>query len=144
MFANSWLDRIARFYSWVMWVAEHLQSLFLLILRLTWGQQFFFSGLGKFTHHIPIAATLELFCGALLFIGFASRLAAIPLLFTTLSSLVAHRVFHGFHFISNPSLLVHSAPFPYLMAALIVFLFGPGRISLDAWIKRISRYWHQL
>ena len=145
MFASSFLELCSRFYNWFIWLGGNFQSLFLLILRLTWGQQFFLIGLGKLSYdHTLFVAIIEFICGGLIVIGFASRLAAIPLVLTTFSSLVAHNVFDGFHFIANPSLLVHSAPFPYLMTALIVFIFGPGRISIDAWIKNNSRHWHQL
>jgi putative oxidoreductase len=144
MYANPFLEFCSRFYAWFIWVGEHLQSLFLLILRLTWGQQFFLTGLGRYADGHFFLATIETICGGFLFIGFASRLAALPLICTTFSFLVTHHVFDGFDFISNPSLLVHSSPFPYLMTALIIFVFGPGRISLDGWIKRNSRHWHQL
>jgi uncharacterized membrane protein YphA (DoxX/SURF4 family) len=31
---------------------------------------------------------------------------------------------------------VSQNPYPFLITTLLVFIFGPGRISLDAWIKR--------
>jgi putative oxidoreductase len=33
---------------------------------------------------------------------------------------------------SNPDKFTEAAPFLFLLAALIVFIFGPGRFSLDA------------
>ena len=162
MFANPFLESLSRFYSWIIRMGSGLQSVFLFFLRIIWGQQFFMIGLGKIIHHqevalyftsvgLPNAAFhtyligfLELIGGSLLVVGFASRLASLPLIFIMFGALIAQHVFNGFHFIENPFLLAHSGPFPFLLTALIVFIFGPGRVSIDAWIKRNSRHWHQL
>lgn len=162
MFANPFIEFIARFYAWIIRIGASLQSLFLFGLRMIWGQQFFMIGIGKVIHHqevshyftaigLPYAdfhtyliAGFEILCGGLLVIGLASRLAAIPLIFVMLGALLAHHVFNGFHFIENPFLLSRAGPFPFLLTSLIIFIFGPGRISVDGWIKRSSRYWRQL
>lgn len=161
MFVNPFLNFCDRIVKWVIWFGEHLQSLFLLIIRLTWGHQFFMAGYSKLVHreeviqyfnamhfshpalHTYLVSSIELVGGLLLFIGFASRLAAVPLAITMLGSLITYHAFQNLHFIENPAFLVHSTSFPFLMAAAIILLFGPGRISIDAWIKRISRHWHQ-
>jgi putative oxidoreductase len=41
---------------------------------------------------------------------------------------------------SDPDKFSAAAPFTYLMASLIVLIFGPGRFSLD---RLIERYWLQ-
>lgn len=162
MFENPFLEFVARFYSWVIRIGSGLQSLFLLLLRIMWGQQFFMIGLAKILRHKEVAlyftsiglphpefhtyfiGFLEIVGGACLVLGFASRLASIPLIFIMFGALIAHHVLDGYRFIENPFLLAHSGPFPFLLTSLIVFIFGPGRISIDGWIKRNSRHWRQL
>lgn len=156
MFSNRLLNRMAKLYQCVIFTGENLQSIFLFLLRITWGIQFWITGIGKLANpdrvahfftslHIPapyfstIAVGLfEAVGGAFLVLGFSSRLICIPLaviLFTAYAT--AHvDVFYDFAFIFNPSLLVKEAPFPFLLTTLIVFIFGPGRISIDAWIKK--------
>lgn len=163
MFANPFLRICAKTYGWVICLGDNLQSLFLLLIRLIWGHQFVIAGYSKFldlektaqffaslglphpSFYAPLVATIELVCGSLLLIGFASRLAAIPLIITMIAAIgLAHNhVFSDFHFIFDPSLLVTQTPFPFLIAALIIFIFGPGKLSLDGWIKRLSRNWRQ-
>jgi putative oxidoreductase len=41
-------------------------------------------------------------------------------------------------FFSDPDKFVKADPFPFLLAALIVLIFGPGRFSLDALIAKIT------
>ena len=38
-------------------------------------------------------------------------------------------------FFSDPDKLVKADPFPFLVSALIIFLFGPGKFSIDAAIQ---------
>jgi uncharacterized membrane protein YphA (DoxX/SURF4 family) len=40
---------------------------------------------------------------------------------------------------SDPDKFVKADPFPFLLTALIVFAFGPGRFSVDALLKWGSR-----
>jgi putative oxidoreductase len=37
---------------------------------------------------------------------------------------------------SDPDKFVKADPFPFLLAALIILVFGPGKISLDAVIGK--------
>lgn len=146
-----------KFYLWLIKGSSNLQSLFLLWMRLTWGPQFivlslqrlnnlgqsieFFSSLG-FHHplfHTYLVGYIELIGGILLTVGLASRLAAIPLVFTTLAILSRAHVpaLTEWKFITHPLLAANEAPYPFLIAALLVLIFGPGRVSLDGWIQRI-------
>ncbi len=156
MFENKTLHRIDRIYSLLLKIGSNLQSLFLFYMRVIWGHQFFITGLAKFTHidvvsqffsnlHIShpifiayLMAFVETLGGLCLFFGFASRLVAIPLIIAMVSALsLAHSdIFFQFRFLFEPMLLVREAPYPFLLTALLVFIFGPGRISIDAWIKR--------
>jgi putative oxidoreductase len=38
---------------------------------------------------------------------------------------------------SDPDKFVAAAPFPFLLAALLILAFGPGALSIDALIKRL-------
>jgi putative oxidoreductase len=156
MFESRFLRLSNKFYGWFISIGSNLQSLFLLYMRLVWGHQFFMTGLAKFTHldtvakffvglNIPyptftsyVVASFELVGGLCLFFGFFSRVAAIPLIVIMISALsLAHsEAFTQLRFLFEPALLVHQAPYPFLLTALLVFIFGPGRVSVDAWIKR--------
>lgn len=161
MFANPFIHFCAKIYNWFIWIGQNLQSAFLLLVRIIWGHQFTHTGYGKLTNlekvaeffgtlglHYPefyaiLVGVVELIGGLCMLFGFATRLAAIPLIVTMSAAIgLAHsHVFSDFHFIMDPSILVREAPFPFLMASLIVFVFGPGRISIDGWIKRASKNW---
>lgn len=156
MFKYSFLNWISRFYNFFIKTGSNFQSLFIFYMRATWGHQFFILGLAKLGSIEPISklfsslaipaptlsaylvAIMEAVCGFMLFIGLGSRIAAIPLIFIMLVALsTAHGAnLSGMKFLLEPQSLVKEAPYPFLITSLIVFIFGPGRISVDAWIKR--------
>jgi uncharacterized membrane protein YphA (DoxX/SURF4 family) len=125
-------------------------------MRLTWGHQLFMTGLADLKNIDALTATLknfnfptpvfhsyefayvELIGGVLLFMGFLSRLAAIPVAIVMIAilSTVHGEAIGNFRFITDPVLLTVQRPYPFLITALLVFTFGPGRVSIDAWIKR--------
>ena len=141
------------------------QPVFLLLLRVLIGWGFLIAGTGKLAHPdvaaqhfadwgVPMpmvnayaAGWTETVCGALLILGLAARLAAIPL---TVTMIVAYATAHKDvfdvqwadpHGIMTPlNDLVNgfnsAAAFPYLIAVLVVLLFGPGILSLDGLVKR--------
>ena len=128
MLANTFLRWMDRLYGFFIIIGSNLQSVFLLYMRLTWGHRLFLEGTGL----------LEMAAAVCLFFGFASRLASIPLIalmLTTLSTVHAAQL-ANFQFIIEPHSLVVLGPYPFLITGLMVLVFGPGRISLDAWIKR--------
>lgn len=156
MYKCNFLNRTAWFYNLIILSGSSLQSLFLLYMRLTWGGQFLITGWGKLhtigkvssyfaTLNIPypvfnayLVGTCEMIGGILLFIGLGSRLAAIPLLiimFTALGTAHAAQIAE-LRFLLEPSTLVAQTPYPFLITCLLVFIFGPGRVSIDALIKR--------
>ena len=69
-------------------------------------------------------------------IGLASRLAAILVAFTMAVAYLTADLEAVTSFFSEPDKFVKADPFPYFICALIVFVFGPGRFSVDALIKR--------
>lgn len=133
-------------------VAEALQSPFLLLVRLYWGWQFIQTGWGKI-NNIPkvtgfftdlgipfpglnahFIAGLEFAGGILLVLGLASRFIAVPL---TINMLVAYITADRealFSVISDPDKFYAAAPYTFLVASLIVLIFGSGKFAADAWI----------
>lgn len=148
-----WLDKL---YGIIVKVGSNLQSLFLLYMRLTWGHQFLLAGINKLKNvsstiaffeklgipysefHAHLVGGLEAVGGILLILGLFSRLISIPLIVIMITALsTAHaESLSNFSFILDPKSLVSQNPYPFLITTLLVFIFGPGRISLDAWIKR--------
>jgi putative oxidoreductase len=156
--ASPTLHAIARIYGFLIKIGSNLQSLFLFYMRLTWGPQLILTGLGKLqgiektaayfaSLHIShplfnayLVGWVEFLGGLCLTLGFASRLAAIPLiilLLTALGTAHAQDISH-FRFLFEPDTLVKQTPYPFLITCLMVFVFGPGRLSIDAWLKRWS------
>jgi putative oxidoreductase len=144
---REWYDKVMRGF-------DHLQSPLLLLLRLVIGWELFQTGKGKLEHidrftnfltnlNIPMpafnahfVASLECFGGLLLMLGLAARLIAIPL---TINFIVAYltadkEAVHGFF--KDPDAFTSAAPFIYLLTALIILAFGPGKLSLDELIRR--------
>jgi len=137
-------------------VASYLQSPLLLIIRLYWGWAFAQSGWGKLHNlektagffeslNIPMpkanaiaAGSVECFGGALLALGLFARPVSIPLIFTMVIAYVTadNEALHAIT--SDPDKFVTAAPFLFLLAAVIVLAFGPGKLSLDALLFRKS------
>ncbi len=135
--------------------ASSLKSPFLLIVRLYWGWQMFVSGRAHLsdvpamverfqewgvpfpTFNVYVSGLTECACGLLLLVGFASRLTTIPLIvnfcvaYLTASREVLLNVF------SDPDAFVSDAAFLFLLASVIVFIFGPGAFSVDAVLKKL-------
>jgi putative oxidoreductase len=135
-------------------IANSLQSPFLLFVRLYWGWQFMVDGWGKLTHvpkvteyfislglPAPVATVyfvsiLELVGGLLLAIGLGSRLIALLLTGNMMVAYITGDREALLSIFSDPDKFSAAAPFTYLMASLIVLIFGPGRFSLDYLIER--------
>jgi putative oxidoreductase len=132
--------------------ATTLQSPFLLLVRLYWGWQFIETGWGKI-HNIPkvtefftslgipfpalnahFIAGLEFAGGILLVLGLASRAIALPLTINMLTAYITADREALFAVITDPDRFYAAAPYTFLVASLIVLLFGPGKLALDAWI----------
>ena len=136
---------------------SHLQSTFLLAIRLYWGWQFTQTGWGKM-HHIAkvtgffsslgipfpslnahFIAGLEFFGGILLILGLGSRF---------ISLLLAGNMFVAYwtsehealtSIFSDPGKFYVADPFTFLFASLIVLIFGAGLFSLDAYWARQAK-----
>jgi len=135
--------------------AESLQSPFLLAVRLYWGWQLMQNGWGKlhnlsgvtefFTslglpapHFTAIAiSSLELFGGALLALGLGSRLIALVLTGNMFMAYVTADREALLSVFSDPGKFYNADPFTFLLASLLVLIFGAGYFSADRVIQGI-------
>ncbi len=134
-------------------IAQRLRDPALLFVRVTWGWLFFRTGLGKLGNlqgtseffaslglPAPYVNALFIGClecvgGLLMLGGLGSRLISALLLG---NMAVAYLTAHRDAFASLRS-FTEAAPYPFLLASLLVFAFGPGRFSLDALRRRAGR-----
>jgi putative oxidoreductase len=130
-------------------LVSYLQSPFLLLVRLYWGWQLAQSGWGKLhnlsnvgeyfgTLGLPMPAQMavfiacvELFGGIFLALGLASRITGLVLTVNLTMAYVIGDREALLSFFSDPDKFIAAAPFAFLMVALIVLIFGAGRISAD-------------
>jgi putative oxidoreductase len=154
---NSLIKIADLLYGWLVKVAKSLQSPLLLAVRLYWGWQFWQAGWGKLSNistaienftnmGVPAPAfnahfigLLEAGGGILLILGLASRLIALPL---TINMIVAYVIADRealASIFSEPDKFYGATPYTFLFASLLVLVFGPGQISVDALIARYRK-----
>jgi putative oxidoreductase len=144
---KAWHDKFCHY-------ADYLQHPFLLFVRLYWGIQLMQSGWGKlhnldkvtdfFTSlNLPmphqmavIISCLEFFGGFLLAVGLFSRLISLVLTINMIAAYVTADTEALHSIFSDPDKFTAAAPYVFLIASLIVFVFGPGIFSLDALASR--------
>lgn len=126
----------------------------LLVLRLYWGWSFMQTGWGKLTHldrtagyfaslNIPapklnamMAGGTECIGGVLLLLGLYTRFATPALIFTMIIAYATAERESLNAIFNDPDKFTGADPFLFLLVALIVFAFGPGRLSLDALLRK--------
>ena len=131
-----------------------LQSPFLLLVRLYWGWQFAQTGWGKLHHlnhvtsffsslHIPLPgvaavfiSSLELAGGILLIAGLGTRLVGFLFAADMIVAYITTDPSALASIISNPDAFYNDAAYTFLIASLIVLVFGAGRFSVDYWLFR--------
>ncbi len=132
-----------------------LQSPFLLAVRLYWGWQLVQSGWGKLHHlqnvteyfttlNLPVPAQmalaiscLEFFGGIFLAVGLLSRLTALALTVNMIMAYVTGDREALQSIFSDPDKFYAAAPYVFLIASLIILIFGPGKLSLDTLLERL-------
>src|SRR5215468_7504643 len=142
--SQSFISRAYQFYTQG---ADSLKSPFLLAIRLYWGWQLMQSGWGKlhnlagvtefFTslglpapHFTAIAiSNLELFGGALLALGLGSRLIGLVLSVNMLMAYITADREALMSVFADPGKFYNADPFTFLLASLLVFIFGAGSLS---------------
>jgi len=147
-------SKLQRAYSVFVSIANSLQSPLLLFVRLYWGWQFMVDGWGKL-HNLPkvieyfgslglpapgptayFVSILELVGGLLLALGLGGRLIALLLTANMTVAYITGDREALLSIFSDPDKFSAAAPFTYLMASLVILVFGPGRFSLDYLIER--------
>jgi len=141
-----------RFFSYV----SLLQSPFLLLVRLYWGWQLIQSGwgklhnLGKVTEffaslNLPMPAQMALFIscveffgGMLLAIGLFSRITALVLTINMIMAYITADREALYSVFSDPDKFYAAAPYTFLIASLIVLIFGPGKFCVDYLLRRFA------
>jgi putative oxidoreductase len=155
---NSLLDKLRWAYSLLVKVGNSLQSPFLLFVRLYWGWQMFQTGWGKL-HNLPhvvefftslgipapalnayFVSGLECFGGILVAVGLGSRLIALMLVVDMLVAYITADRAALMSIFSSPDDFYAAAPYTFLVAFLIIFIFGPGRFAVDYLIERKWRH----
>ena len=135
-----------------------LESPFLLVVRLYWGWQLTQSGWGKL-HNLPKVAEfftslnlpmpaqtavfiscVEFFGGILLILGLLARLNALVLTVNMLTAYVTADREALLSFLSDPDKFSAAAPYVFLIASVIILIFGPGYFSLDTLLLRRYPY----
>lgn len=134
------------------------QNFFLLFFRVFFGIQLMKNGWGKLHHHsdivefftslgIPmpdlnawVAASVECFGSALMIIGFATRPIGALIAFTMIVAYMSveddkTKVFDLLK-LKDLDSFFKADPYFYLMTGIMVFCFGPGKISADYLIGR--------
>ncbi len=154
---NPFIQFVAEKYRLLVSLLNFLQAPFLLILRVYFFWQLFLSGKGKLFNiakvseffaslGIPLPTlnayfigSLECFGSLLLIVGLASRplaLLIVVAMFVAYLTADFEAVTKLLSFYPHPHQFFKAAPFPFLLAALIILVFGPGKISLDAVIGK--------
>jgi putative oxidoreductase len=151
-------DRLDKAYAIFVLGATSLQSPFLLFVRLYCGWQFFQTGWGKL-HNLPhviefftslgipapalnayFISGLECFGGILLAVGLGSRILAFMFTIDMIVAYVAGDRAALLSIFSKPEDFYAAAPYTFLVASLIILIFGPGRFALD---YLVERYWQR-
>lgn len=143
----------------IRWLAPErtiLQSLLLLVIRLYWGWQFFLAGKGKLSDlqkpteffqslGIPLphlqaimVGTIECFGGLLLLVGLLSRLISIPMMVLLTVAYLTADIDKAKLIFSDPDKFIGADEFLFLFAVVLVFVFGPGKFSIDWIIRKMS------
>ncbi len=154
---NKLIETGVRVYALFERAVSYLQSPLLLAVRLYWGWQLAQSGWGKLHNldnvaqyfaslNMPMPAKMaffiacvEFFGGIFLALGLLSRLTALVLTVNMIMAYVIADREAFFSFFSNPDKFSAAAPFVFLVASLIVLIFGPGKVSLDSALGYLRR-----
>jgi putative oxidoreductase len=146
---NDFLLRLKKLYSTFFYYLSFGQSPFLLFVRLYWGYQLIQSGWGKLHHlakvtdfftslNLPMPAQtavaiscLEFFGGIFLAVGLLSRLTSLALTINLIVAFITADREALTSIFSDPDKFYAAAPYTFLVASVIVLLFGPGKFAVD-------------
>jgi len=80
---------------------------------------------------------LEFFGGIFLAAGLLTRLTALALTINMIMAYVTADREALFSIFSDPDKFYAAAPYTFLIASLIILIFGPGKIALDTLLRRV-------
>lgn len=150
---------VAMLYTRFVQYANKVQSPLLLLIRIYIGYQCIISGYAHITHfqntveafkgwdvpmpefNVAFSAITEMVCGTLLLLGLAARLISIPLIGNFIVAFLAVNLSDPHYrdllrnFWNNQDVLLKDDAFPFLAAAILILVFGPGWLSVDGIIK---------
>jgi putative oxidoreductase len=147
--------RLRHYYQLFFDLISKLQPLFLLAVRLYWGWQLIQSGWGKLHHlsnvtqffaslNLPMPAQtavfiscVEFFGGIFLALGLLSRLTALVLTVNLIVAYITADREALMSIFSDPDKFYAAAPYTFLIASLIILMFGPGKIAVDTLLDRL-------
>jgi putative oxidoreductase len=143
-------NRIQQLHERFFHLVNYLRSPFLLFVRVYWGCQLAQSGWGKLHNLSNVAdffmslnlpypsqtalfvSCVELFGGIFLALGLLSRITALGLTVNMFVAYVTADREALLSVFSDPDKFYAAAPYTFLVASVIVLLFGPGKFALDA------------
>lgn len=148
---------VKKLHDWFVNSVSNLQSPFLLAVRLYWGWQISQNGWAKL-HSIPrvteffsslglpapgptaiFVSSTELVVGILLAVGLLSRIAAFSLTIDMIVAYITADRVALLSFFSDPGKFYNADPYTFLFAALLILVFGPGKLSVDTLVERLVR-----
>src|SRR5229473_2240874 len=149
------LLRLRVLYQRLFAVVDYLRSPFLLTARLYWGWQLVQSGWGKL-HNLPkvtefftslnlpmpaqtavAISCVEFFGGIFLAVGLLSRLTALVLTVNMIMAYITADREALRSIFADPDKFYAAAPYVFLIASLIILIFGPGKASLDTLLDKV-------
>jgi putative oxidoreductase len=152
---NAFLKRVRDLHDRAFALVSYAQSPFLLCVRVYWGWQLWQSGWGKLHNLYKVTeffaslnmpapgkmavfiACVEFFGGIFFALGAFSRVTSLVLTVNlTMAYVLADRE-ALFSMFSDPDKFTAAAPFNFLVASLLILIFGAGKLSLDVTANRV-------
>lgn len=146
---------VQKLHDWLVMAMSSLQSPFLLVVRLYWGWQLSQTGWGKL-HNLPhvteffaslglpapaamaiFVSVMELVGGILLALGGLSRITSLAIAIDMIMAYALADREALLSFFSDPGKFYNADPYTFLFAALLILIFGPGKLSLDTLVGRL-------
>ena len=152
---NGLFTKIRQLHDRAFALVSYAQSPFLLFVRIYWGWQLWQSGWGKLHNldkvtefftglNMPAPAQMavfiacvEFFGGILFALGAFSRITSLVLTVNLISAYVIGDREALLSIFSDPDKFYAAAPYTFLVASLIVLIFGAGKFSLDTLLNRL-------
>lgn len=154
---NNTVAQVRKLYDLFFRGASSLQSPFLAIVRVYWGWQIAQNGWGKLHNLARVSeffaslglpapgmtatfvASFEFVGGILLAVGLLSRIAALGLVIDMTTAYITADREAFLSFFSDPNKFAAADPFIFFFMGLLILIFGPGKISVDALGERIFK-----